>query len=85
MVTYECYGNCPNCGAPIESDICEYCGTRFRKKNDVISRFTGLSQERLKLENELLAAKTRMIADREQIKVLYKEALKTMRSYHGLD
>lgn len=33
MVRYECYGNCPNCGAPIESDICEYCGTRFRTRD----------------------------------------------------
>lgn len=21
--------NCPNCGAPIKSSVCEYCGTRF--------------------------------------------------------
>lgn len=21
--------NCPNCGAPIVADQCEYCGTRF--------------------------------------------------------
>ena len=21
--------NCPNCGAPIVSDTCEYCGTKF--------------------------------------------------------
>lgn len=21
--------NCPNCGAPIESEICKFCGTRF--------------------------------------------------------
>lgn len=29
--------NCPNCGAPITGDKCEYCGTVFRfqeKKND---------------------------------------------------
>lgn len=23
--------NCPNCGAPLASDICEYCGTEFEK------------------------------------------------------
>ena len=21
--------NCPNCGAPIDTDVCPYCGTRF--------------------------------------------------------
>jgi len=21
--------NCPNCGAPINGHVCEYCGTRF--------------------------------------------------------
>ena len=21
--------NCPNCGAPINGDVCEYCGTVF--------------------------------------------------------
>lgn len=21
--------NCPNCGAPITGDVCEYCGTRY--------------------------------------------------------
>ena len=21
--------NCPNCGAPIQSDVCPYCGTAF--------------------------------------------------------
>lgn len=24
--------NCPNCGAPITGDKCEYCGTVFRKQ-----------------------------------------------------
>lgn len=23
--------NCPNCGAPITSKVCEYCGTHFSK------------------------------------------------------
>lgn len=23
--------NCPNCGAPITGDVCEYCGTVFKK------------------------------------------------------
>lgn len=42
-----------------------------------------LEQERLKLENELTAAKTKAIADAEEIKVLYEEALKAMRRYGG--
>lgn len=25
------YVNCPNCGAPINGTICEYCGTDFNR------------------------------------------------------
>lgn len=42
-----------------------------------------LEQERLKLENEHLAAKTKALADAQEIKVLYEEALKAMRRYGG--
>lgn len=42
-----------------------------------------LEMERLKLENELTAAKTKALADAEEIKVLYEEALKAMRRYGG--
>lgn len=42
-----------------------------------------LEQERLKLENELVAAKTKALADAKEIKVLYEEALKAMRTYGG--
>ena len=41
--------NCPNCGAPIASDICPYCGTAFldwscideRKASFVKVKFNG--------------------------------------------
>lgn len=42
-----------------------------------------LEMERLRLENELVAAKTKAIANAEEIKVLYEEALKAMRRYGG--
>lgn len=42
-----------------------------------------LEQEKLKLENEHTAAKTKALADAEEIKVLYEEALKAMRRYGG--
>ena len=42
-----------------------------------------LEQERLKLENELVAAKTKALANAEEIKVLYEDALKAMRRYGG--
>lgn len=29
--------NCPNCGAVITGDKCEYCGTVFRRKEDNIN------------------------------------------------
>ena len=30
--------NCPNCGAPITGDRCEYCGTVFRKEKQESNR-----------------------------------------------
>ena len=47
------------------------------------SQKSKLELERLKLENELTAAKTKALADAEEIKVLYEEALKAMRRYGG--
>lgn len=29
--------NCPNCGAPINSYICEYCGTEFENPKKKLS------------------------------------------------
>lgn len=28
--------NCPNCGAPITGDACEYCETIFREPNEIL-------------------------------------------------
>lgn len=39
--------------------------------------------EKIKLENELTAAKTKALANSEEVKVLYEEALKAMRNYAG--
>lgn len=33
--------NCPNCGAPITSFVCEYCGTPHYKPTDVMNALTG--------------------------------------------
>lgn len=54
--------------------------THFLK---LVSSRAKLEQERLKLENEHVAAKTKALANAEEIKVLYEEALKAMRRYGG--
>ena len=54
--------------------------THFLK---LVSSKAKLEQERLRLENELVAAKTKALANAEEIKVLYEEALKAMRRYGG--
>ncbi len=54
--------------------------THFLK---LVSSKAKLEQERLRLENELVAAKTKALANAEEIKVLYEEALKAMRCYGG--
>ena len=47
------------------------------------SQKSKLELERLRLENDLTAAKTKALANAEEIKVLYEEALKAMRRYGG--
>ena len=47
------------------------------------SQKAKLELERLKLENELTAAKTKALANAEEIKVLYEDAIKAMRRYAG--
>lgn len=43
----------------------------------------NLEQERLRRENELLRAKVEQLADAQDIKALYKDALDAMRTYSG--
>lgn len=54
--------------------------THFLK---LVSSKAKLEQERARLENDLIAAKTKALADAKEIKVLYEEALKAMRRYGG--
>jgi hypothetical protein len=44
-----------------------------------------LEQERLRQENLLMEAKIKNLESQEDVKVLYADALKAMRSYSGLD
>lgn len=58
--------NCPNCGAPITSNKCEYCGTVHRR---------GVSYyESLKRENDAINSAIK-------VNELYTEALIAMRHY----
>ena len=45
--------NCPNCGAPITGDKCEYCGTVFRMPD-----FQEIREKRFQIE--MLEAQMRM-------------------------
>lgn len=54
--------------------------THFLK---LVSSRAKLEQERLRLENELVAAKTKALANAEEIKALYEDAIKAMRMYAG--
>ena len=54
--------------------------THFLK---LVSSKAQLENERMRLETELVAAKTKALANAEEIKVLYEEALKAMRRYGG--
>lgn len=54
--------------------------THFLK---LVSSKAKLEQEKLRLENELVAAKTKALANAEEIKSLYEDAIKAMRRYAG--
>ena len=54
--------------------------THFLK---LVSSTSKLQQENMRLNNELTAAKTKALANAEEIKILYEEALKAMRRYGG--
>ena len=54
--------------------------THFLK---LVSSKAKLENEKLKLETELTAAKTKAIANVEEVRVLYEEAIKAMRRYGG--
>lgn len=58
--------NCPNCGAPITSSQCEYCGTSF---------------DYLQKEIDILAGKTKLIERQNSIENLYTAALMAMRNF----
>ena len=63
--------NCPNCGAPITSYACEYCGTVFPEQRRSIEARTMLE-----LENECVKRKM-------AVNDLYEEALFAMRAYNA--
>lgn len=62
--------NCPNCGAPITSRVCEYCGTVFRSVDT-----------RDYTEFEFHKATARMLQEQRAIQDIYQQAIDTMRSY----
>ena len=68
--------NCPNCGAPIVSYQCEYCGTVLN-----VCRKVENEKTILKLENELVALKTRQLYEQDILKELYEDTIRAMRSY----
>lgn len=68
--------NCPNCGAPIVANKCEYCGTVFTS-SPVPSAKVGYCTETityLRLKNQLLQRQI-------ELDHLYTEALNAMKKY----
>lgn len=47
------YKNCPNCGAPVKSFQCEYCGTLFQDKRNEIKMLADEIQK-LMFEDSLV-------------------------------
>ena len=46
-------GNCPNCGAWVNSNKWEWCGTIFIDEQELKDRIDKLKQEKIRLEYEL--------------------------------
>ena len=49
--------NCPNCGAPITGDHCEYCGTMFRDREEDVEILYADNRPILTLYNRMSAEK----------------------------
>lgn len=70
--------NCPNCGAPIVGNKCEYCGTIFNGQEDLYLRLDLLhkiGQLKIKKRNlEYQLAYDKIIADTKQkiMNLVYK-------------
>lgn len=70
--------NCPNCGAPIVGNKCEYCGTIFNEQEDLYLRLDLLhkiDQLKIKKRNlEYQLAYDKIIADTKQkiMNLVYK-------------
>lgn len=65
--------NCPNCGAPIISAKCEYCGT----VHDAVKHKANIEEIKKLYEASVLTA------NQIRTEMLYSEALKAMRGYAG--
>lgn len=63
--------NCPNCGAPIQTSVCEYCGTVFNM--DILHQKMD--------EYKTLQEKIRQLENTKHVEELYANAIKAMRSY----
>lgn len=65
------YRNCPNCGAPITGNTCEYCGTFFgnRTYNSLLDyQYEQLKQVQQKLRTQLVLEEMSNNIKNEQIK-----------------
>lgn len=56
--------------------------THYLKRSSTISR---LEEDKLRLENDLLKAKTESLQSAKRIEELYKNAISAMRAYSGQD
>lgn len=86
--------NCPNCGAPITSHQCEYCGTVFYthkrcEHNDILANHKVA--ERLLASGVVTANEARKLCGLDRINIpernptmlnkLYEDAIRAMRDY----
>lgn len=67
--------NCPNCGAPISSYICEYCGTEFEKPKKVLTN----EEKRESLANFVREQKLRQIQTSQEWQT--QQLLNTLNTY----
>lgn len=86
--------NCPNCGAPIVADKCEYCGTVFHTskrcdRDDILANYK--TAERLLASGVVTANEARELCGLNRISTpesnpatlnkLYEDAIRAMRDY----
>lgn len=75
--------NCPNCGAPVTSYICEYCGTVLKKPDKTAKVLDKICELELERKEKAVQDLSRLVVQTSQ--ELQTQCLLDQLNYYGID